>query len=170
MTPEQVAEILLVQAAEETRPDAVPAEARIDALEAARDPADEKAGVARGAPVLPRGALAGAGALGDEKAWFARRAAFLLGGALAAQRPLLRLPEAFAPPLLLNVGLPALLGLSSNALGPHEHTHVFYTPIVLLVLWNLLTYTALAALALRKPSEPAAVPARASAAGFVVRA
>ena len=93
MTPEQVAEILLVQAAEEAQPDAVPSEARIDALEAAGD-------------------------LDDERAWFARRAAHLLEHALADQRPLLRLPDAFAPSLLVNIGVPALLGLSSNALGP----------------------------------------------------
>ena len=52
VTPEQVAEILLVQAAEVARPAAVPPEARIDALEAAGD-------------------------LDDECRWFARRAAFL---------------------------------------------------------------------------------------------
>jgi len=131
VTPEQVAEILLVRAAEEAGPGPLSPEARIDALEAAGD-------------------------LDDEKAWFARRAAHLLDHALAAHRPLLRLPGAFSPPLLANLALPALLGLSSNALGPHEQTHVFYNPIVLLVLWNLLTYAGLAALALRRPAARAA--------------
>ena len=65
MTPEQVAEILLVQAAEETQSAALAPEARIDALEAAGD-------------------------LDDERAWFARRARHLLAHELAGYRPLLR--------------------------------------------------------------------------------
>jgi hypothetical protein len=124
VTPEEAAENLLVQAAEETQPAAVAPEARIDALEAAGD-------------------------LDDEGAWFARRAEFLLDLELAAWRPLLRVRNAFTPRPLWNVALPALLGLSSNALGPHEQIHVLYNPIVLLVVWNLLTYAGLAVWALQ---------------------
>jgi hypothetical protein len=124
VTPEQAAEILLVEAAEEVRPAAVPPEARIDALEAAGD-------------------------LDDERAWFARRARHLLGRELARYRPLLRVRDAFALPLLLNLALPALLGLSSSALGPREQIHVVYNPIVLLVLWSLASYLGLVWLALR---------------------
>jgi hypothetical protein len=134
VTPENVAEILLVEAAEEARPEAVPDEARIDALEAAGD-------------------------LDDERRWFARRAAYLLDGPLRAYRPLLRVHDAFAPGAVLNLALPFLLGLSSNALGPREQIHVLYNPIVLLVAWNLVTYGSLALLSLRsRGDEGAAQP------------
>lgn len=136
MTPEQAAEILLVQAAEEAEPDAVSPEARIDALEAAGD-------------------------LDDEGAWFARRAELLLDRELAAWRPLLRVRNAFTPRPLWNVALPALLGLSSFALGPHEQIHVVYNPVVLLVLWNLLSYAGLAAWGLQ-PAGTLAVPSKGS--------
>jgi len=133
VTPERVAEILLVQAAEEAQPAALPPEARIDALEAAGD-------------------------LDDEASWFARRARYLLVHELARFRPLLSVRDAFAPPLLWNLALPALVGLSSNALGPHEQIHVLYNPVVLLVAWNLLIYAGLAVLALRSPRRRAALP------------
>jgi hypothetical protein len=126
VTPEQVAEILLVRAAEEAQPDAVPPEARIDALEAAGD-------------------------LDDERAWFARRARHLLDHELARYRPLLRVRDAFALSPLLNLALPALAGLSSSALGPHHQIHVLYNPLVLLVAWSFLAYAAFAYLALRAP-------------------
>ena len=129
LTAEQAAEILLVQATEEAQPAAVSPEARIDALEAAGD-------------------------LDDEGAWFARRAEFLLEVELAAWRPLLRVRNAFTPHPLWNLVLPALLGLSSNALGPREQIHVLYNPIVLLVLWNVLSYAGLAAWAFRPEPEP----------------
>jgi hypothetical protein len=128
VTPEQVAEILLVQAAEEAEPAALPPEARIDALEAAGD-------------------------LDDERAWFARRARHLLGHQLAARRPLLRVRDALAPGLAWNLALPGLLGLASNALGPHHQIHVLYNPIVGLVSWSLAVYLGLAVLALR-PARP----------------
>ena len=124
MTPEQVAEILLVQAAEEVRPAAVPPEARIDALEAAGD-------------------------LDDERAWFARRASFLLAHGLGVYRPLLRVRDAFAPGAVWNLVIPLLIGISSNALGPHQQIHVLYNPVVLLVVWNLSMYVALGAVAVR---------------------
>jgi hypothetical protein len=124
VTPEQAAEILLVEAVEEVRPAAVPPEARIDALEAAGD-------------------------LDDERAWFARRARHLIGRELTRYRPLLRVRDAFALPLLLNLALPALLGLASSALGPREQIHVVYNPLVILVAWSLLSYAGLAWLALR---------------------
>jgi hypothetical protein len=124
VTPAQVAEILLVQAAEEAQPAALSPEARIDALEAAGD-------------------------LDEERAWFARRARHLLDHELSRYVLLLRARDAFAPRLAWNLSLPGLLGLASNALGPHEQIHVLYNPIVLLVLWNLATYLALAVLALR---------------------
>ncbi len=124
VTPAQVAEILLVQAAEEVQPAALSPEARIDALEAAGD-------------------------LDEERAWFARRARHLLDQELSRYLPLLRARDAFAPGLAWNLGLPGLLGLASNALGPHQQIHVLYNPIVLLVVWNLATYLALAVLALR---------------------
>ena len=107
-----------MQAIEEAQPAALSPEVRIDALEAAGD-------------------------LDDERAWFARRAEFLLDFELAAWRPLLRVRNAFTPRPLWNLALPALLGLSSNALGPHEQIHVLYNPLVLLVVWNLLSYAGL---------------------------
>jgi hypothetical protein len=132
-TAEQAAEILLVRAAEEAQPAAVAPEARIDALEAAGD-------------------------LDDERAWFARRAEFLLDDELAAWRPLLRVRNAFTPRPFWNLALPALFGLSSNALGPHDRIHVLYNPLVLLMAWNLLSYAALAALGRRdwRHGRPAA--------------
>jgi hypothetical protein len=120
VTPEQAAEILLVQATEEVAPEAVPPETRLGALEAAGD-------------------------LDEEGAWFTRRAEFLLDAELAAWRPLLRVRHAFTPRPFWSLALPALLGVSSNALGPREQIHVLYNPIVLLVVWNLLSYAALAA-------------------------
>jgi hypothetical protein len=129
VTPEQVAEILLVQAAEEVQPAALPPEARIDALEAAGD-------------------------LDDERAWFARRARYLLGQPLAGARPLLHVRDALAPGLGWNLALPGLLGLASNALGPHEQIHVLYNPIVGLVAWSLAVYLGLAVLALRPQRLP----------------
>ena len=130
MTPGQAAEILLVQAAEEAQPGALAPEARIDALEAAGD-------------------------LDDERAWFARRARHLLDHGLSRYVPLLRARDAFTPGLAWNLALPGLLGLASNALGPHEQIHVLYNPIVLLVLWNLATYGVLAVLALRPHASAA---------------
>lgn len=119
MTPEQVADVLLVQAAEEVGSPALPPEARIDALEAA-------------------------GELDDERAWFARRARHLLGRELAAYRPLLRVRDALAPPLAWTLALAGLVGLASNALGPHEQIHVLYNPIAALVAWNVGLYATLA--------------------------
>jgi hypothetical protein len=129
VTPEQVAEILLVQAAEEVEPEALSPEARIDALEAAGD-------------------------LDDERAWFARRARHLLGHELAVRRPLLRLRDALAPGLGWNLALPGLLGLASLALGPHHQIHVLYNPIVGLVAWSLAIYLGLVLLALRPLRPP----------------
>jgi hypothetical protein len=126
VTPERVAEILLVQAAEEAAPDALAPEVRIDALEAAGD-------------------------LDEETAWFARRARWLLEHPLATYLPLLRVRDLFAPGVLWGVGLPFAVGLSSNALGPREQIHVVYNPIVLLVAWNLIAYAGLVVLALRGP-------------------
>jgi hypothetical protein len=128
VTPAQVAEILLVQAAEEMQPAALSPEARIDALEAAGD-------------------------LDEERAWFARRARHLLDHELSSYLPLLRARDAFVPSLGWNLLLPGLLGLASNALGPHQQIHVLYNPIVFLVAWNLATYLVLAVLALRRETR-----------------
>jgi hypothetical protein len=126
MTPEQAAEILLVQAVEEVQPEALPPGSTVDALEAAGD-------------------------LDDEGAWFARRAAWLLDHPLSPWLALLRVRNAFAPSLLWCVAVPFVLGLSSNALGPRAQIHVIYNPIVLLVAWSLLSYVGLLALKLRRP-------------------
>jgi hypothetical protein len=126
MTPEQAAEILLVQAVEEVQPEALPPGSTVDALEAAGD-------------------------LEDEGAWFARRAAWLLDHPLSPWLALLRVRNAFAPSLLWCVAVPFVLGLSSNALGPRAQIHVIYNPIVLLVAWSLLSYVGLLALKLRRP-------------------
>ena len=135
MTPEQVADVLLVQAAEEAGPPALPPEARIDALEAAGEP-------------------------DDERAWFARRARHLLGRELAAYRPLLKVRDVLAPPLAWTLAVAGLVGLASNALGPHEQIHVLYNPIVGLVAWSVAVYLGLAVLALRpRPSPRLRVPA-----------
>jgi hypothetical protein len=126
MTPQQAAEILLVRAVEEVRPQALPPGATVDALEAAGD-------------------------LDDEGAWFARRAAWLLDHPLAPWLALLRVRDAFAPGLVWCIAVPFVLGLSSNALGPREQIHVLYNPIVLLVAWSLLSYVGLLTLTLRRP-------------------
>jgi hypothetical protein len=130
----ETAEILLVRAIEETRADAVPAAALVDALVAAGD-------------------------LDDEPRWLARRARFLLDGVLSAYRPLVDLTRALdggAPAFLL---VPFLLGLLSNYLGPSSRIHALVNPIGLLITWNVAMYVLLVvahALGRRRRGRPLA--------------
>ena len=114
----RTAEILVVRAVEERRPDAVPGAVIVDALAAAGD-------------------------LDDERLWLWRRAHFLLDGMLASYRPLARLTTALdggTAALLLG---PLLIGLSSNYLGPTSRIHAVLNPIALLVVWNVCVYALL---------------------------
>jgi hypothetical protein len=136
VSADQVAEILLVRAAEEAGAAELGPEAQIDALEAAGD-------------------------LDDERTWFARRAAWLLDHELGAYRRVLGVREAFTPGPAAVFALPFLLGLASNYLGPRAQIHVLYNPIVFLVLWSLAVYAALALRALlrgRRPRAPHEAP------------
>src|SRR5262245_35614051 len=49
-----------------------------------------------------------------------------------------------------------LIGLGANYLGPSDHIHLVYNPLVALILWNLGVYLVVALLALRRRrSRPA---------------
>jgi Protein of unknown function (DUF2868) len=130
------ARVLLVRALEEAQPEAIPPEARIDAL-------------------------AAAGSLADEHAWLARRARYLLDGPLAAYRPLLDLTEAAGSRWLWLLLVPFGLGLFTNYLGPSGRIHALYNPVVGLVLWNLAVYAAFALHGVRRRLHAqGAAPAR----------
>jgi hypothetical protein len=130
------ARVLLVRALEEERPEAIPPEARIDAL-------------------------AAAGSLEDESAWLVRRARYLLGGPLAAYRPLLDLTETAGARWLWLLLVPFGVGLFTNYLGPSGRIHALYNPVVGLVLWNLAVYAIFALHGLRRRLHaPAADPVR----------
>jgi hypothetical protein len=130
---DDVARVLLVRAAEERDPDAVPAAARGDAA-------------------------VDAGAIDPPETWLARRAALLLPHLLAPYPTLPGLLERAARTLLRVVIIAAfLIGLAANYLGPSEHIHLVYNPLVALMLWNVGVYLAVAVLALRGRSRrPAA--------------
>jgi hypothetical protein len=115
MTGDEQRDILLVRAAEECRPDAIPPEVLVDAS-------------------------AHAGHVDDESAWLARRAAFLLDAPLTDLRPLRAMPSALRGGAALLLVGPALVGLASNYLGPSAKIHVLFNPIAILIVWNLLTY------------------------------
>jgi hypothetical protein len=120
MTADQAAEILLVRAIEESDSVPVSHEGRVDSLEAA-------------------------GELDDEESWFARRAEFLLEHVFHPYASLLAIRDVLSPGLLTNLGIPFLLGLSSNYLGPRNQIHVLYNPIVFLLVWNLAAYAVMGA-------------------------
>jgi hypothetical protein len=118
MKQSEVANIILVRAVEEVRPEAISPEALVDAFAAAGDP-------------------------DDDGAWLSRRAAYLIERCLAPYRRLVRMTHALdgGTPWVV---VPALLvGLVSNYLGPVSRIHVIFNPIALLVVWNLLVYAGL---------------------------
>ncbi len=118
--------VLLVRAVEERDPEAVPPVARGDAA-------------------------VDAGAIDPPEAWLARRAALLLPHLPAPYPTLPALIERAARTLLRVVVAGAfLLGLAANYLGPSEHIHIVYNPLVALVLWNVAVYVIVALLALRR--------------------
>ncbi len=129
MAGEREAEIVLVRAIEETQPEAIGPEALVDAA-------------------------AAAGELEEERAWLGRRAAWLLEHDAARFRPLLTLREAFAPGLALVLGVPLVLGIATNYLGPTRQIHVLYNPIAALIAWNLAVYALAGARGALRPSLP----------------
>ncbi len=126
--------MLLVRAVEERDPDAVPAEARGDAA-------------------------IDAGAVDPPEAWLARRAALLLPH-LAPPYPTLPALIERAARTLLRIGLAGafVLGLAANYLGPSQHIHLVYNPLVALVLWNLGVYAVGAVLGVRRRRARATAP------------
>ncbi len=126
MKATDAAEILLVRAVEESLPEAVPPEARVDAL-------------------------VGAGGADDEAAWLVRRAEHLLDGELAAFRPVISMTHSLQPAWGWVIGLPALAGALTNYLGASSSIHALYNPIVALIAWNLGLYAALALWPLLRP-------------------
>lgn len=123
--------MLLVRAVEERDPEAVPPVARGDAA-------------------------VDAGAIDPPESWLARRAALLLPHLLPPYPTLPALLERVARTLLRVVVVGAfLLGLAANYLGPSEHVHLIYNPLVALVVWNLGVYVVVALLALRGRRGPA---------------
>jgi len=128
MKPTQAAQILLVRAVEETRPEAIPPEALVDALTAAGD-------------------------LDEGPAWLSRRAAYLVDRCLAAYRPLVSMTEALDRGTLAIVAVPLFVGMLSNYLGPSSRIHVLFNPIAVLITWNLGIYVLLATGALRRRSR-----------------
>jgi uncharacterized protein DUF2868 len=122
---DDVGRVLLVRAVEERDPDAVPPVARGDAA-------------------------VDAGAIDPPETWLARRAALLLPHLLAPYPTLPALLERAGRTLLRVVVAAAfLIGLAANYLGPSEHIHLVYNPLVALILWNLGVYVVVAVLALR---------------------
>lgn len=129
MTPKShAAEILVVRAVEEVRPDAIPSATLVDALAAAGD-------------------------LDDEPGWLWRRATYLLDQCLTPYRPLASMCEAADGGTFLFIVLPLLVGALSNYLGPHSRIHVLFNPIAFLVVWNLLMYVLLPSLTLLRRSR-----------------
>ncbi len=123
---DDVARLLLVRAVEERDPDAVPPVARGDAA-------------------------VDAGAIDPPETWLARRAALLLPHLLPPYPTLPVLLRRAARTLLRVVVTGAfLIGVAANYLGPSEHIHLVYNPLVALILWNLGVYVVVALLALRK--------------------
>src|SRR4029453_8383012 len=66
-------------------------------------------------------------------------------------------------PLRGVIGGAFLIGLAANYLGPSEHIHLLYNPLVALILWNLGVYVVVAVLPPPppppwKPSRPADAP------------
>jgi hypothetical protein len=126
---DDVARLLLVRAVEERDPDAVPPAARGDAA-------------------------VDAGAIDPPETWLARRAALLLPHLLAPYPTLPALLERAARTLLRVVIAGAfLIGLAANYLGPSEHIHLVYNPLVALMLWNVGVYLVVALLAVRGRSR-----------------
>jgi hypothetical protein len=152
---DDVGRVLLVRAVEERDPDAVPPVARGDAA-------------------------VDAGAIDPPETWLARRAALLLPHLLAPYPALPALLERAGRTLLrLVVAAAFLIGLAANYLGPSEHIHLVYNPLVALILWNLGVYVVVAVLALRghrphptrTPADaPVAEPAPAAPAARAPRA
>ena len=138
MNQSQAAEIVLVRAVEETRPEIIPPEALVDALTAAGD-------------------------LEAEAAWLSRRAAYLVERFLAAYRPLLSMTDALNRGTVLIFAVPMLVGMLSNYLGPSSRIHVLFNPLAALIIWNLGVYVWLAALLLRqrrrRPTQAASLEA-----------
>jgi hypothetical protein len=115
MNLSQAAEIVLVRAVEETRPDVIPPEALVDALTAAGD-------------------------LEAETSWLSRRATYLVERFLAAYRPLLSMTDALNRGTVLIFVVPMVVGMLSNYLGPSSRIHVLFNPIAALITWNLGVY------------------------------
>jgi Protein of unknown function (DUF2868) len=131
---DDVGRVLLVRAVEERDPEAVPAVARGDAA-------------------------VDAGAIDPPETWLARRAALLLPHLLPPYPTLPALLERAARMLLrLVVAAAFLIGLVANYLGPSEHIHLVYNPLVALILWNLGVYVLVALLAVRKRRSHAPRP------------
>jgi hypothetical protein len=127
----EAVQLLLIRAVEEHQPDLFPPEAISAASVAAVDTE-------------------------TEKTLLLRRAAYLfdrLPKPLKTLERLALLPEDW----LVRLSLGAfLLGLVSNYLGPPGQIHVFYNPILFLVLWNLLVYGILVWRRARRDEKPAA--------------
>src|SRR5262249_30899407 len=123
---EDVAPLLVVRAVEERDPEAVPAAARGDAA-------------------------VDAGAIDPPETWLARRAALVLPHLLAPYPMLPAVLERAARTLLrILVAAAFLIGLAANYLGPSEHIHLVYNPLVALILWNLGVYVVVTLLEVRK--------------------
>src|SRR4029453_12690331 len=118
---DDVGRVLLVRAVEERDPEAVPPVARGDAA-------------------------VDAGAIEPPETWLARRAALLLPHLLPPYPALPTLLARAARTLLrVVIGGAFLIGLAANYLGPSEHIHLLYNPLVALILWNLGVYVVVAA-------------------------
>jgi hypothetical protein len=131
----RAAQILVVRAVEETRPDEVPPAALVDSFTIAGD-------------------------LDDEVGWLWRRATFLLEQPpLARYRRLAAMATAVDGGTGLCVTIPFVVGLLSNYLGPSARIHALFNPIVLLILWNLAVYGLLAGVSIGRRRSASRVTA-----------
>ncbi len=135
MDASKVAKTLLVRSIEESGAVTIPGEVLFDAIVAA-------------------------GEIDDDGEWLARRADYLLGKLSPSYQTLLAMTTALIPSWPLLLGLPMLVGLLSNYLGPSQKIHVVYNPTTALILWNLAVYLALILHAVlgHRGSLPSSVP------------
>jgi len=136
----KAADILVVRAVEETRPDEVPPVALVDSFTIAGDP-------------------------DDEVGWLWRRANFLLEQpSLARYRPLATMATAVDGSTGVFIAVPFVIGMLSNYLGPSARIHALFNPIALLIAWNITVYALLAgfSVARRRSASHAAAPGEAA--------
>ncbi|MDH5768659.1 MAG: hypothetical protein OEZ31_06855 [Nitrospirota bacterium] len=81
-----------------------------------------------------------AGSIENKQEWLRKRAMYLFTQIPHGWKEITSITQPRAKLLIALTIIAFLIGLSSNFLGPSDHFHIIYNPIVILSVWNILIF------------------------------